>query len=47
MAIDVETPGSPGWWLLRCNTKLTGRQRRLRKLFDRYEGDRHGGDWRR
>ena len=45
MAIDVETPESPGWWLLRCNTKLTGRQQRLRKLFDRYEGDPWEPDW--
>ena len=45
MAIDVETPESPGWWLLRCNTKLTGRQQRLRRLFDRYEGDPWEPDW--
>jgi len=39
VAIDVQTPGSPGWWLW----KLSEEQRRRRKTFDemwaRYEGN--------
>lgn len=39
MAIDVETYDSPGWWLRRCQRKLTARQERLDGLFARYEGN--------
>lgn len=45
MAIDVDTPMSPGWWLQRCHTKLTARQGRLKRLFDRYEGNPWEPDW--
>lgn len=39
VAIDVETPQSPGWWLLRLDRKRRARLPRLEKL-DRY----HRGD---
>lgn len=45
MAIDVETPQSPGWWMQRCHVKLTGRQGRLTRLFSRYEGNPWEPDW--
>ena len=45
MAIDIETPLSPGWWLWRCHRKLTGRQNRLTRLFSRYEGNPWEPDW--
>lgn len=37
--IDVEAPGSPGWWLQRVARKLEGRQKRLQDLHDRYAGN--------
>lgn len=43
--IDVETPGTPGWWMQRCSAKLSARQPRLKKLFDRYEGDPWEPEW--
>lgn len=39
MPIDVETPGSDGWWLGRLAEKLNRRQRRLQVLNSYYEGD--------
>lgn len=45
MALDVVTPGSPGWWLARCHQKLIARQPRLRRLFARYEGNPWEPDW--
>lgn len=46
MPIDVETPGSPGWWLQRCSDKLFGRPglalpraARLERLDAYFRGD--------
>jgi hypothetical protein len=39
VAIDIETYDSPGWWLRRCQIKLTERQKRIEPLFARYEGN--------
>ncbi len=39
MPIDIETRGSPGWWLLRLSKNLAEKQPRLKGLRDRYEGD--------
>ena len=38
MPIDVLTPQSPGWWLMRCSRKLERRRKRIDPLFERYEG---------
>lgn len=45
MAIDVETPMTPGWWLGRCHQKMMARQGRLTRLFSRYEGNPWEPDW--
>ncbi len=37
--IDVKTPNSPGWWLMRCHRKLQDRLRRLTKLAAYRDGD--------
>lgn len=37
--IDVETPDSPGWWLLKCHRKLQARLPRLEKLHSYRAGD--------
>ena len=37
--IDVKTPNSPGWWLMRCHRKLQGRLERLTKLAAYRDGD--------
>ena len=39
MAIDVDEPGSPGWWLQRCAKKLNDRRPRLQELADIMEGN--------
>lgn len=39
MAIDVETPDSPGWWLQKLAKLLVAEQPRLQELRDRYEGN--------
>lgn len=39
MAIDVEEPGSPGWWLQRCAKKLSDRRPRIQQLADIMEGN--------
>lgn len=39
MPIDVTTPQSPGWWLLRLQRKLDDRRKRVDPLFARYEGN--------
>lgn len=39
MAIDVETPQSPGWWLKKLSDKLNARRATFDDLFRRYEGD--------
>jgi hypothetical protein len=39
MAIDVETPESPGWWLQKLAKQLEAKQKRLGELRSRYEGD--------
>lgn len=38
MPIDVTTPDSPGWWLLRLQRKLDVRRKRIDPLYARYEG---------
>nr|WP_062395495.1 phage portal protein [Pseudonocardia sp. AL041005-10] len=38
MAIDVDQPGSPGWWLWRLSEDQRRRRPRLDDLWDRYEG---------
>ena len=37
--IDVKTPNSPGWWLMRCHRKLQDRLPRLTKLAAYRDGD--------
>ncbi len=37
--IDVKTPGSPGWWMMKCHRKLQDRLPRLRKLAAYRDGD--------
>lgn len=39
MAIDVETPDSPGWWLDKLWKKLDKRRQGYQDLFDRHNGD--------
>lgn len=39
MAIDVETPDSPGWWLKKLSDKLQSRRDLYDDLYRRYEGD--------
>lgn len=40
MPVDVDTPQSPGWWLMRLNTKLANRRReRIDALYARYAGE--------
>ena len=39
MPIDVTTPQSPGWWLLRLQHKLDDRRKRVDPLYARYEGN--------
>ena len=39
MAIDIETPDSPGWWLNRCAKKLAANRKQIDPLFARYAGD--------
>lgn len=38
MALD-DTPGSPGWWLIRLGRRLRGRQGKLNTWRDYYSGD--------
>lgn len=45
MPIDVDTPGSPGWWLARCHAKLIARQPRVRRLAERYAGNPWEPEW--
>jgi len=39
VAISVETPESPGWWLKKLSDKLHGRRELYDDLYRRYEGD--------
>jgi len=39
VAIDVETPESPGWWMKRLSDKLNARRDVYDDLFRRYEGN--------
>lgn len=39
MAINIDTPGSPGWWLARLDAKRQERLPRLEKLQSYYAGD--------
>lgn len=39
MAIDIDTPDSPGWWLNRLAKKQRGRMKQLQELYARYDGD--------
>ncbi|GAA1401960.1 phage portal protein [Pseudonocardia kongjuensis] len=38
MAIDVDRPGSPGWWLWKLSEEQRQRRKRLDSLWERYEG---------
>jgi hypothetical protein len=38
VAIDIDQPGSPGWWLWRLSEEQRKRRPRLDELWDRYEG---------